>query len=233
MSSSESSPNKSGSFSVGLSTARFLDQAMLEESTPVVSAPAQPRPATPPSPPPAPAPAARSESDEDVNSYMQQLLKRTGVQPPAPAAPKAPPAPVWETKASAAAAAAAVAAASAPSDAASESDPSSTEGEPWSTENYIPKKQAPEREADLRAFRQLANASARGAVNNFQERKQRKQCTLSGLLAGGALIAAAPLLWLSSSWGDHWSLAAAGSIVLAIVSGVRFYKSRAVLPKKN
>lgn len=229
MSSSESSSNTSGSYNVGLSTARFLDQAMLEETAPIVSAPAHPRPVAPPSPPPAPAPVSRSESDEDVNSYMQQLLKRTGAQPPAPAAPKATPAPVWETKPAPVAAPPS----SPASDNSAESNPTPTEAEPWSTENYIPKKQAPEREADLRAFRQLANASARGAVNNFQEKKQRKQCTLSGLLAGGALIAAAPLLWLSSSWGDPWSLAALGSVGLGIAFGIRFNKSRAILPKRG
>lgn len=229
MSSSESSSNQSGTYNVGLSTARFLDQAMLEESAPNVSAPAHPRPAAPPSPPPAPAPASRSESDEDVYSYMQQLLQRTGAQPPAPAAPKAPPAPIWETKPAPVAAT--------PSSPASgnqaESNPTPAEAEPWSTENYIPKKQAPEREADLRKFRQLANASARGAVNNFQEKKQRKQNTLSGRLAGGALIAAAPLAWLSSSWGDPWSLAALGSVGLGIAFGIRFNKSRASLPKRS
>jgi hypothetical protein len=48
MSSSES-PNKPGSYTVGLSTARFLDQAMLDDVAPVV-------PASPASPVPAPAP---------------------------------------------------------------------------------------------------------------------------------------------------------------------------------
>jgi hypothetical protein len=37
----------------------------------------------------------------------------------------------------------------------------------WTTEQYTPEKTAPEREADLRAFRRFANASARGAAEQL------------------------------------------------------------------
>ncbi|MFM7562962.1 MAG: hypothetical protein ACKO81_08020, partial [Planctomycetota bacterium] len=88
MSSSES-PNKPGGYTVGLSTARFLDQAMLDDVAPTVPVPPASRPSAPASPPPSPS-SARVESDEDVNSYMQQLLQRSNKL--APAAPVAAPA---------------------------------------------------------------------------------------------------------------------------------------------
>lgn len=220
MSSSESS-HKPGSYTVGLSTARFLDQALLDDVAPAVPVAPVTRP-NPPAAPPTSTNSNRVESDQDVNSYMQQLLQRSGkltsatpVAPASatPAASVSPPA----------------AASSSQRDASPSVDPATAEKteleEAWTTEQYMPKKTAPEREADLRAFRQLANASARGALNSFQQNVHRKQSRTSGLVALGSLAATVALFLLSSQWGDNWSLCSLGTLVLAGSSAWHFYKS--------
>lgn len=219
MSSSES-PNKPGSYTVGLSTARFLDQAMLDDVAPVVPAQPAPRPtaprATTPATPPTSSNASRAESDQDVNSYMQQLLQRSNKL--APEAP-APTSPVTTSSVSE----------SGSSEPEAQSDAPATQeqdlGEAWTTEQYMPKKTAPEREADLRAFRQLANASARGALNSFQQKVHRKQSHVSGIVAICSLAVSAPFFLLSNQWGDNWSLCFFGALGLAGSSAWHFYKS--------
>jgi hypothetical protein len=219
MSSSQSPSGNSGSFSVGLSTARFLDQAMLDDATPAAvptvapaAAPASRSvPTTRLSPPPAPStPAERAGSEEEISDYMNQLLKRNG-QAKSGSAPAAPAVsnPVPET---------------APAQPLEEELP-------WTEAQYIPKKLAPEREADLRAFRQLANASARGALNSFQQKKQRSHCTTSGIVATISLVAAVPLFLHGSQVGDRWYLGALAALVSAGVFGYRFQKSRSSLGK--
>lgn len=215
MSSSES-PNKPGGYTVGLSTARFLDQAMLDDVAPVVPVPPAPRPSAPAAPPPSPI-SARVESDEDVNSYMQQLLQRSNKL--APSAPVAAPASAPQTGVSSTPTAEAESASEAP--ASPETEPEDN----WTTEKYMPKKTAPEREADLRAFRQLANASARGALNSFQQREHSKQSRISGIVAICGLVAAIPLFLVSSQWGDNWSICSLGAIALAGSSAWHYHKS--------
>jgi hypothetical protein len=219
MSSSQSSSGNSGSFSVGLSTARFLDQAMLDEVAPTAVPVPRPAPTLAPPPPAAPVKAAeRSESDEEISSYMSQLLKRSGqVSSGASAAPSNSPSAPVKLQAKGVAE-------------NSEQLPA-TEELPWTEAQYIPKKLAPEREADLRAFRQLANASARGALNSFQQKKQRKRCKSSGFLAVGSLAAAVPLYLWGSQFGDQWGLSALTALVVGGVFGFRFYKSRGGLEK--
>ncbi|MFO0454792.1 MAG: hypothetical protein ACK5Z0_02180 [Planctomycetota bacterium] len=215
MSSSES-PNKPGGYTVGLSTARFLDQAMLDDVAPVVPVPPTPRQIVPASPPPSPS-STRVESDEDVNSYMQQLLQRSNKL--APAAPVAAPTSASQPTVSSTPSADVESVGDAP--ASQETGPEDN----WSTEEYMPKKTAPEREADLRAFRQLANASARGALNSFQQREHRKQSQVSGIVAICSFATAIPLFLLSSQWGDNWSLCSLGAIALAGSSAWHYYKS--------
>lgn len=148
---------------------------------------------------------------------MSQLLKRTGQSPQSTAsAPLNPP--VTE-------------AAEARSEPAAESAESAAEEIPWTEAQYIPKKLAPEREADLRAFRQLANASARGALNSFQQKKQRKQCTTSGILALCSLVAAIFLFLCGSQLGDHWVLRPVAALAVGGLFGYRFHKSRGGLTK--
>lgn len=220
MSSSES-PHKPGSYTVGLSTARFLDQALLDDVAPAVPVAPVTRP-SPPAAPPTSTNSNRVESDQDVNSYMQQLLQRSGKL--APAAPVVP-----ATATPAASVTLPEAASNTESDTSPSVDPTiSEQAEPeeaWTTEQYMPKKTAPEREADLRAFRQLANASARGALNSFQQNVHRKQSRTSGLVALGSLVATVALFLLSSRWGDNWSLCSLGTLVLAGSSAWHFYKS--------
>ena len=215
MSSSES-PNKPGGYTVDLSTARFLDQAMLDDAAPVVSVPPAPRPSAPTAPPPRPS-STRVEADQDVNSYMQQLLQRSNkLSPEAPSATaaSAPHTSVNPTP-------------SAEVESPAEATPSPEQEleDNWTTEKYMPKKTAPEREADLRAFRQLANASARGALNSFQQREHRKQSRVSGIVAVCSFVVAIPLFLMSSHWGDNWSLCSLGAIALAGSSAWHYHKS--------
>lgn len=215
MSSSES-PNKPGGYTVGLSTARFLDQAMLDDVAPAVPVPPAPRPSAPSAAPPSLS-STRVESDQDVNSYMQQLLQRSNKltpEPPVATAASAPQTSVNSTPSDE------VASASEATD-----SPEQELEDNWTTEKYMPKKTAPEREADLRAFRQLANASARGALNSFQQREHRKQSRVSGIVAICSFVAAVPLFLLSSQWGDNWTLCSLGALALAGSSAWHYHKS--------
>jgi hypothetical protein len=148
---------------------------------------------------------------------MQQLLQRSNKlasEAPTPAPASAPQPSVSSTP-------------SAEVESASDAT-ASAELEPednWTTEKYMPKKTAPEREADLRAFRQLANASARGALNSFQQREHSKQSRVSGIVAICSFVAAVPLFLLSSQWGDNWSLCFFGAIALAGSSAWHYHKS--------
>jgi len=215
MSSSES-PNKPGGYTVDLSTARFLDQAMLDDAAPVVPVPPAPRPSAPAAPPPRSS-STRVEADQDVNSYMQQLLQRSNkLAPEAPAATaaSAPQTSVNTTPS---------AEVESPTEATDTLEQELEDN--WTTEKYMPKKTAPEREADLRAFRQLANASARGALNSFQQREHRKQSRVSGIVAVCSFVVAIPLFLLSSQWGDNWTLCSLGAIALAGSSAWHYHKS--------
>ncbi len=221
MSSSSSSSGKSEGYSVGLSTARFLDQSLFEENSalasPVVHVSS---PAAVPSPP-KPAPAASRSEDDDVTAYMSQLLKRSGQAPDATGA-----SPVQNPPRAAEASESATVAES-----AGETEPA--EEKPFTAEQYIPKKTAPEREADLLAFRKLANASARGALNSFETKQQKKQCTLSGILAVAGLLGSGPLFLLRTQLGDHWGLGALAALSAAIVFGLRFQQSRKDLKSRK
>lgn len=223
MSSSES-PNKPGGYTVGLSTARFLDQAMLDDVAPVVPVPPTPRPIAPASLPPSPS-STQVESDEDVNSYMKQLLQRSNKL--APAALVSGPASAPQPNVSTTPSAEVESVSDAP--ALQETGPEDN----WTTEEYMPKKTAPEREADVRAFRQLANASARGALRSFQQRELRKQSQVSGIVTICSFAAAIPLFLLSGHWGDNWSLCCLGAIGLAGSSAWHYYKSGQSLKMKR
>lgn len=195
---------------------------MLEEVTPVAMPGSRPTPAPSSSPASTAVPAKtpeRNESDEEISSYMSQLLKRTGQSPsPTAAVPLNPPvsqvANTWADQ---------------PVD--NSSDPLATEEIPWTEAQYIPKKLAPEREADLRAFRQLANASARGALNSFQQKEQRKHCTTSGLVSVCCFVAAVPLFLWGSQFGDQWGLGAVAALAVGGLFGYRYQKSRGRLTK--
>lgn len=215
MSSSES-PNKPGGYTVDLSTARFLDQAMLDDAAPVVSVPPATRPSVPAAPPPRPS-STRVEADQDVNSYMQQLLQRSNKL--APEAPLATAASAPQTSVNT------TPSAEVESPAEATPSPEQELEDNWTTEKYMPKKTAPEREADLRAFRQLANASARGALNSYQQREHRKQSRVSGIVAVCSFVVAIPLFLMSSQWGDNWSLCSLGAIALAGSSAWHYHKS--------
>jgi hypothetical protein len=221
MSSSSSPSGKSDGFSVGLSTARFLDQSLLDENPAPASPPVpafQPALAPPPS---KPAPVTnRSEEDEDVSAYMSQLLKRSG-QAPNEAAPA-------KSEEPARAQAADVSAQTAES----LDETLGIEEKPFTAEQYIPKKTAPEREADLLAFRRLANASARGALNSFETKQQKKECTLSGILAVAGILGSGPLFLFGPQLGDDWRLGALAAVSAAIVFGLRFQQSKSQLKSR-
>lgn len=207
MSSSQSPSGNSGGYSVGLTTARFLDQSMLNEANPPSPPVARP---LPPAPAPPANPADGNGSDAEMSSYMSQLLKRNGQAAQASA-------PVQSQRAE-----------KPQGNEAAEQSPANpvVEELPWTEAQYIPKKQAPEREADLRAFRQLANASARGALNSFEQKKQKDLSNLSGILAGVSLLAAVPLYLWGNQFGDQWGVSAVLALLLAGGFGYFFYRSR-------
>ena len=143
--------------------------------------------------PTVPASAARAgeENDESVEDYMRRLLARmrgvseTEVPPPPVEAPK-----VTQT--------------SAPKDPSVADTVQNVDAggeqiseawtEPFDPDKYVPRGTAPEKNRDLNAMRELANTSARSAIQVSARRRQgtailiKSSIALVGLIAGVALV---------------------------------------------
>jgi hypothetical protein len=68
--------------------------------------------------------------------------------------------------------------------------------EPFSFQTYVPRT-APELTANLAAMRELANSSARTAIDTSSKRRQARNATSKLVLSGGAIGTAVVLAWLS------------------------------------
>ncbi len=67
---------------------------------------------------------------------------------------------------------------------------------------FLPKRVAPEKNANMTAMRELANASSRSAVKSSELRRQKANSNLQLLLTGGGIAGAAFTSALSQSRGD-------------------------------
>ena len=200
-----------GGFTVGLSTARFLDANSLDEPcTPLVSE----RPVSPASMPVADSAAQpvvdKQESDSCVTDYMSQLMDRIrgGVSPAKTSV-------VAATKAMPLSAESTVGQPTVlkPQDAVMEA--------PLTQEEFIPRKQAPEKLTDMNSLRKIANDSTRNAISSYAA-KQKKSLNSSSLVCVGVSLAASvALCLLSQKLGDIVSIGAIGAVAFAVIGIVK------------
>jgi len=218
--------------------ARLRALSLLREgddtAEPVESTPAVERQEAPPRPEAQveghPAPARPSstatghhDEDESIDDYMAQLFARlngarSGAAPaptaPAPTAP-APAAPKQESPADETAAPAA-------SEKAELAAPVENEPDLPPLESLaMPRRSAPESQANLIALRELANMSASSAIGASQRQQRVKSGTLK-MGAAGALGAVGALLLLLASSGcvDHSSVTLLGFGCVLLVAGI-------------
>ncbi len=161
-------------------------------------------------------PPTGSEHDDGVTNYMNQLFQRLRVNPasagasPAPVKPQAPVAPVIaKTEAE-------IAQEVVESIAANRTDF-------MAPDEFKPKQQAPERNTDMNALRNLANASVRSALDEFAEKQKHGLAALRYATAGGGLAFSVVLFAASNGIGDIWFLGGCGCIFAAIASFVWHY----------
>lgn len=167
----------------------------------------------------APATVAATDEEDSIEAYMQRLLQRvsgddsSSRRPMANhAAPVAAPAPTERTAAPPAPAKA---------DAAEE---------PFDFNSYVPRT-APELTANLAAMRELANTSARTAIDSSSKRKQAKHATSKIVLSLGAIGTAIALGWLSlrtHSLLSYYAALSAGaaSLLWGLHAGYLWIKAR-------
>ena len=200
-----------GGFTVGLSTARFLDANLLDESvTPVV-----PEQHVSPASKPVPVSVAQAvvdkhESDSCVTDYMSQLMDRirggaSQAKNPAVASTKPRPISAESTDTGPAVLK--------PQDAVMEA--------PLTQAEFIPKKQAPEKLTDMNSLRKIANDSTRNAISSYAA-KQKKSLNSSSLVCVGVSFAASVVLYLMShKLGDIMSIGSIGAIAFAVIGVVK------------
>jgi len=157
------------------------------------------------------APPVESEDDvAQINDYMAGLLQRYGATPDAAGAeppPREKPQPPSKPTAK-----------RAPEPARPKEVPA-----PQQSSEFLPRATAPEREFDLRALRQLANMSARGAIQSC-DCDRLISVAYGKLLLAGTAIAAAFYLMNSSTIGPAMtSIAIVISAFLAVLWSVQYH----------
>lgn len=155
---------------------------------------------------PAAPPAPAAEEDDSIEAYMQRLLKRvSGDNAPS----------TWKPAADSSSTSTPVDAASDENEAASASGAEEQPvEEPFDFQTYVPRA-APELTANLAAMRELANSSARTAIDTSSKRKQARRATSKLVLAVSAIGTAVALGWLSMRTHSLLSYYAALSAGLA------------------
>lgn len=135
---------------------------------------------------PTPTAAAPVEEEDSIEAYMQRLLQRVSgdAEPSTPrvaashaqlVAPRAESNIVEPTKTS----------------------PAETAEEPFDPSTYVPRSTAPELNSNLAAMRELANNSARSAIDSSSKRRQAKHAIGKVVMAMAAVGTALGLWWLS------------------------------------
>lgn len=205
----------SGGYTVGLSTARFLDASLLDESSPV---PVNPVPvpqskasgAVPPATPAAIAPPAThpaADNDSSVADYMSQLMQRVKGGSSQPSAKSA----VSNQNTTP------------PKENVEPALPNLNDV-PLTSEEYVPKKQAPERKADMSSLRKLANDSTRVAITSFAERQYQTRRKINFAGIASPLLSAVPMFVMSQGFGDLWSLCGVAAAGASGFFGYRLYQ---------
>lgn len=154
------------------------ESATSDRETPAEEAYASTEEQTPVAPQPKQEAATPAEDDDSIEAYMARLLQRVqgGASDPAPA--RRAPEPVRHQVAPVVA--------SEPEPAATPLVPES----PLDPAEYIPRAQAPERNSSLSAMREVANASARSAIENSDKRRGGDTAVWKLGLAGCGLMVA-------------------------------------------
>jgi chromosome segregation ATPase len=167
--------------------------------------------------PPSPSkPAQEEEEEESIDSYMSQLMKRLGVnQSPAAnvrnstetAAPRQPAKPAERADS-----------------VEDKQQPSDNAVKRRKPAEMSPRAEAPEKNVDMSAFRDLANLSAKQALGQHDIKRLKSESRMKAVLACLGLAVGAGLLW---HWYAHdpgqWVLiAAALCFVIAFYKGMQY-----------
>jgi hypothetical protein len=106
-----------------------------------------------------------------------------------------------------------------PSDSPTEVEPEDAEPTPIAGEQYRPRKQAPESKSDLGALRELANSSARSAIDHHQQQQRMRKAFGRLVIAGVALIGGVAFFFLQSLVGYLALTGTVVSVLLAVIWG--------------
>jgi hypothetical protein len=104
-------------------------------------------------------------------------------------------------------------------DSPAEVEPEDAEPTPLAAGEFRPRKQAPESKSDLGALRELANNSARSAIDHHQQQQQMHKAFGRFVIAGVALIGGAAFFFLQSFVGQIALTGAVISVLLAVIWG--------------
>jgi hypothetical protein len=201
----------SNGFTVGLATARYLDASLLvEASTPLETQPtASPTTASVAIPTNKPV-VDKQDSDSSITDYMSQLMDRVNGGSNQPKTPDMTSAAAIANCAKSGAQLIALK----PQDAVMEA--------PLTQEEFIPKKQAPEKFSDMNSLRKIANESTRDAMSSYAAKQKKSLKSASLVCVGVSLTASVALYFLSQKLGDVQSIVAFGGVAVALISIVKF-----------
>ncbi len=97
--------------------------------------------------------------------------------------------------------------------------------QPLKPNEFKPKRVAPEVNSNLKAMRELANATTRCAVQSSETKRRRSQAQIYLLLSGGGVVAAIMFFIISRSVGDLSFLMGSGLVVISIACATLFAKA--------
>ena len=145
--------------------------------------------------------------DESIEDYMARLLQRISDDDDSPAV-SAPSTGIESVPTSAA-----------PTSAVENTIPEPIQAEPGPQLEYVPRAQAPEQAGKLEAMREVANMSARSAINTHTRMRGGKASHLRLAVALIAMVVGGVLQWMSSTTNSGFGQVGLAIIVLGIFWG--------------
>jgi hypothetical protein len=152
-------------------------------------------------------PGPGGDDDESIEDYMARLLQRVSGDDDSPAV-SAPSTGIESVPSSAA-----------PTSAVENAIPEPIQAEPGPQQEYVPRAQAPEQAGKLEAMREVANMSARSAINTHTRMRGGKASHLRLDVALIAMVVGGVLQWMSSTTNPGFGQVGLAIIVLGIFWG--------------
>jgi len=153
-------------------------------------------------------PGPGGDDDESIEDYMARLLQRVSDDDDDSPAVSAPSTGIESVPTSAA-----------PTSAVENTIPEPIQAEPGPQLEYVPRAQAPEQAGKLEAMREVANMSARSAINTHTRMRGGKASHLRLAVALIAMVVGGVLQWISSTTNPGFGQVGLAIIVLGIFWG--------------